>query len=215
MAIQTLLPTTLSSLTIIDDATLALEAAHGASSGALLLAGTGSIVLIRTRDGQTARAGGWGHILGDEGGGYAIGRAGLRALTEAMDGGTNSRMTAALAEHFELHTPEALIQRVYRSEWPLQDAAPIVVQAAADGDRRAAAIVNRELDALLDRLQLVVRRHPDVAPRATLVGGLSRSSYYAQRFAKRLRTRFSGWVSTDPETSPVEAALRGALAAGS
>src|SRR4051812_11326281 len=71
---------------VTTDAEAALYDAFGDQQGILLIAGTGSIAWGRGADGRLARCGGWGHILGDEGSGYAIGRAGLRAVMHAHDG---------------------------------------------------------------------------------------------------------------------------------
>lgn len=71
---------------VTTDAECALQDAFGAGPGILLIAGTGSIAWGRGPDGRTDRAGGWGWILGDEGSGYAIGLAALRAVVRADDG---------------------------------------------------------------------------------------------------------------------------------
>src|ERR1041384_4547062 len=55
-----------------NDSEPALAGAHLSPEGMLLIAGTGSIALIRTVEGETYRAGGWGHILGDEGSAYRV-----------------------------------------------------------------------------------------------------------------------------------------------
>ena len=72
-------------LLLLGDEEIALEAAFPSLPGILLIAGTGSNVIGRASDGTLHRAGGWGPILGDEGGGYWIGLAGLRAGLRALD----------------------------------------------------------------------------------------------------------------------------------
>jgi glucosamine kinase len=71
---------------VVGDAEAALQDAFGSGPGILLISGTGSIGWGRAADGKMARCGGWGHLLGDEGSGYAIGRAALRAAVQAHDG---------------------------------------------------------------------------------------------------------------------------------
>ena len=71
---------------VVGDAEAALQAAFGWAPGILLISGTGSIAWGRAADGRMARCGGWGHLLGDEGSGYAIGLAALRAAVNAHDG---------------------------------------------------------------------------------------------------------------------------------
>jgi N-acetylglucosamine kinase-like BadF-type ATPase len=51
-----------------------------------VIAGTGSIAVGRTPDGRTARAGGWGHLIGDEGSAYAVVVDALRLVTRRADG---------------------------------------------------------------------------------------------------------------------------------
>ena len=73
---------------IANDAELVLAAGTPDGWGIALISGTGSIVFGRSPQGEMARAGGWGHIMGDEGSGYAIG-------VEALPRGHAPRSTAA------------------------------------------------------------------------------------------------------------------------
>lgn len=63
---------------VVHDARLVLAAA-GLDDGIALIAGTGSIAYGRA-GGEEARAGGWGHLLGDEGSGYWVVREGVRRM---------------------------------------------------------------------------------------------------------------------------------------
>src|SRR5207253_2086911 len=71
---------------VTGDAPLLLAAGTPDGWGAALIAGTGSMALVRDRAGRTARAGGWGHLLGDEGSGYALVVSALQACARAADG---------------------------------------------------------------------------------------------------------------------------------
>src|SRR5258705_13751437 len=64
---------------VVNDALIALVAGAEDSPGIVVIAGTGSIVYGRNAAGEAARAGGWGHMIGDEGSGYWIGREALAA----------------------------------------------------------------------------------------------------------------------------------------
>ncbi len=70
---------------VISDAEAAFMGALGDSSGVLVLAGTGSIVLGRTSQGRWVRRGGLGPLLGDEGSAFWIGREWLKATTRAEE----------------------------------------------------------------------------------------------------------------------------------
>jgi len=91
---------------IVNDAELVLAAGTPAGWGVALICGTGSIAYGRTQEGRTARAGGWGYLLGDEGSGYAIGLAALRAVVRASDGrAPHTRLTHSILEYWSLATP--------------------------------------------------------------------------------------------------------------
>lgn len=71
---------------VVGDQEAALVGAIGDESGILLVAGTGSIGMAKRRDGSFVRAGGYGHLLDDEGSAYAVGRDLLAAWIRASDG---------------------------------------------------------------------------------------------------------------------------------
>jgi glucosamine kinase len=70
---------------VVGDMQIALEAAFDRGPGVIIIAGTGSIAYGRDRQGATARAGGWGFAIGDEGSAHSIGRAALNAVLRASD----------------------------------------------------------------------------------------------------------------------------------
>ena len=70
---------------VVGDMQIALEAAFDTGPGVVVIAGTGSIAYGRDRQGATARAGGWGFAIGDEGSAHWIGRAALSAVLRASD----------------------------------------------------------------------------------------------------------------------------------
>jgi N-acetylglucosamine kinase-like BadF-type ATPase len=102
---------------VTDDAEPILAAGCEGNCGIALIAGTGSLCLGRNAAGETARCGGWGHLLGDEGSGYAIALAGLRAAMRAADGrGPATSLLAAFLQQLGATTPQGLIAEVYATE---------------------------------------------------------------------------------------------------
>lgn len=69
-----------------DDATIALLGAFAGGPGIVVIAGTGSVAVGWPGKGRVTRLGGHGFLLGDEGGGYWIGRAAISAALRARDG---------------------------------------------------------------------------------------------------------------------------------
>ncbi|HZO71956.1 MAG TPA: BadF/BadG/BcrA/BcrD ATPase family protein [Ktedonobacteraceae bacterium] len=145
---ETLLPHLRSLAEIVrltNDAELLLSALDNAV-GVALIAGTGSIALARNAQGSIRRAGGWGHILGDEGSGYDIARRGLQAATRAADGREPGTMLLALiTQHWNLTSPDGLIDKVYHAanKADIAQVATLVFAAASSGDSTAREIVRQ------------------------------------------------------------------------
>ncbi|MBO0872448.1 MAG: hypothetical protein J2P19_03545 [Pseudonocardia sp.] len=71
---------------LTSDMTIAHAGALGGAAGAVLAAGTGAVAMAVAPDGRAHTVDGWGYLLGDEGSGYAVGKAGLEAALRAYDG---------------------------------------------------------------------------------------------------------------------------------
>ena len=127
-----------------DDAVTAHAGALPQTAGVSLVAGTGVACLALRRDGEPRIIGGHGYLLGDEGGGFWIGRNGLRAALRSTDGrGPHTALAARATEQFgalsDLHV------RLHDGERPVQaiaSFAPAVLEAAAANDAVANAIVD-------------------------------------------------------------------------
>ena len=84
------------------------------SIGVALISGTGSIVAGRNESGEFVRVGGWGHVMGDEGSGYDIGRQALAAISRQIDGrGPESSITKLIFDDLGITEPYDLITKVY------------------------------------------------------------------------------------------------------
>jgi N-acetylglucosamine kinase-like BadF-type ATPase len=130
---------------IVTDATVALAGATGGGPGVIVISGTGSIALGMNEDGETARAGGWGWRLGDEGSGYFIGSRALISALRAHDGRNRpTLLSERIAEQLNLGDLSGLIDRVYvegMSVGEVAALAPIVGEAASVGDEEAESIM--------------------------------------------------------------------------
>lgn len=130
---------------LTNDAELLLSALPG-RAGVALIAGTGSIAVGRNTAGAATRAGGWGHILGDEGSGYDIGRRALMAATRFADGrGEPTLLLPRILRAWNLTAANELIGRVYHGEdkATIAQLAPLVLQTAREDDPAARRIVRR------------------------------------------------------------------------
>ena len=129
---------------VIGDMEVALEGAFAGGPGIVLIAGTGSIAYGRNHQGETARAGGWGRLISDEGSGHWIGVEALRASLRAYDAGHNPRLLQELMESLGARSVHDLAVRVNSNA--AQDFAslfPIVLAAAEAGDPIATDLLDR------------------------------------------------------------------------
>jgi N-acetylglucosamine kinase-like BadF-type ATPase len=132
---------------VVNDALPVLAYATADSVGICLIAGTGSIAFGRDALGQTARAGGWGYLLGDEGSSYAISVAALRAVARSLDGrADHTALCDLLLGALGVSEPSELIPTVYARRgdraW-IAGLAPLVLTAAQQEDPTARRIVDQ------------------------------------------------------------------------
>ena len=137
-------------LYVLGDMEVALEAAVGGGCGVVLLAGTGSIAYGRNGKGEVARAGGEGPAVGDEGSGYAIGRAAVEVVLQAGKGrAPETRLTSPLCDALRVSRPEELSQRLSPANAAeLAALLPVVVEATRAGDATAREILRQAGEAL-------------------------------------------------------------------
>ncbi len=149
-------------VTLINDGQIVVAAGTPDNWGIALIAGTGSIAWGRTPAGQTARAGGWGYLFGDEGSAFALAREALRAAACAADGrGQPTRLLGIILDHWKLREPLQLIPQVYDSALTNADLArlaPLVIAAAAQGDPAARDLVERAAEELSSAVVALARR---------------------------------------------------------
>jgi N-acetylglucosamine kinase-like BadF-type ATPase len=151
-----------SRVVVVNDALIALMAGAKDAPAIVIIAGTGSIVYGHNGGGEAARAGGWGHMIGDEGSGYWIGREALSAVMRASDGrGPATRLTREILAHLKLNDESRLPRIVYDRESPRMTVAalgPIVQGAAAQGDAVATRILERAAEELVLAARSVASR---------------------------------------------------------
>ena len=178
---------------VVNDALVALEAGAPGQPGVVIVSGTGSIAYGRNASGEAARAGGWGYVLGDEGSGYWIGRAALRAvLREADRRGPKTALTTLLLRHFGVAQAQNLIHEVYHSNLKphaIGALAQCVHAAQADGDVVAGTILVEAADELESSGVSVARRLRLVGERFRFIlsGGIFRAvPWLRQELERRL-----------------------------
>lgn len=147
---------------IENDAFIALVAGAPERIGIVLVAGTGSVAYGVDGEGRTARSGGWGYLLGDEGSAYWLGHAALRRAIRAADGRDDATtLVDRLARRLDLEVPAGLVSWFYDQEhfrFRVAELAPLVEEAAAEGDRAARELIDHAAEHLARAARAVARQ---------------------------------------------------------
>ena len=147
---------------IVNDAYIALVAGAPERSGIVIISGTGSIAYGVDPSGKTARAGGWGYLLGDEGSAFWIGHAAVRLGIRAADGrGPATALYETICESLELEEPAKLVEWFYDQELARERVAKLarlVEEAAMAHDEAAEDLLEQAAQHLARAGQAVARQ---------------------------------------------------------
>lgn len=198
---------------VVGDNVIALQAAFGDGPGVIVIAGTGSIAYGRNREGQTARAGGWGFAISDEGSGHWIGRTAVAAAIGAWDEDPelDVPLIEMLMKSWNLQTIEQLVPAA-NSTPPPDFAAlfPAVLSLADSGDSIARDVLNQAGTQLANLAEVLLRRlflHAEAVPVAMSGGVFGSSALVRQVFYNSLRSGYHGAVINPNVIEPVRGAL--------
>ena len=184
--------------------------------GMVLIAGTGSICFGRDAAGKTARSGGYGHKIDDEGSGYALGRDALAAVVRAQDGrGPRTLLTDLVFAQLKVVDVGGLVQFTYDPQTDKKQIAalaPLVARAYEAGDEAAKAVVEkacRELALLVEPVARALHMEDGVL---ALTGSiLLRDKAVREGTAALLRMRFPGMRLAEPKSDAAAGAALLAL----
>lgn len=195
---------TFNSFNVESDARIALEGAFSGGAGALLIAGTGSIIFGKDKNSQIHRAGGFGRLIGDEGSGNTIGRRGINQAAKEFDGrGEKTLLTEFLKRDFGISDSSQLITEVYRNNFDMAAFAPKVIEAANSGDEAARIILDEESEELLMHVKAMFQMLGEDTMKICLVGGtITTENYYAQLFKEKIESRMRGVKISTAENPP-------------
>lgn len=187
---------------LVGDNVIALSGALDGGAGIILIAGTGSICFGRGRNGEEARSGGWGHLIGDEGSAYALGRDALSAVCRAMDGyGKQTMLTSLLASELGLDTRSRIISYTYGGDKStIASLSRLVEAAAARGDDVALGIIADNAEKMADLVGAVAAKLDlDCTEVAMLGGMLENDTFLRARFIEVMERRFPDITCISPK----------------
>jgi N-acetylglucosamine kinase-like BadF-type ATPase len=196
------------------DARISLEGAFPDKPGMILISGTGSILFGKDSGGSLFRVGGWGRIIGDEGSGLYIGKKGLTIVAQTIDGRKNDTLLAKLfSEKYNLNSLESIVSAVYRENFDLAVLAPLVLEAAENGDNEANNIINEAVNDLFLHIKTMANKINSKEKIGLAFDGslLSNNTIVRQNLVKRIEQELSSIQICERECSSVEGAVLLAL----
>lgn len=197
------------------DAEIALLGGTGGEPGVIIIAGTGSIAFGRNAKMETARAGGWGYIFGDEGGGFDLARQSLRRALQFEEGwGQPTILHKALLEVSGARSANTLLHQFYNHFDRTQIAtyAKLVTTAAEQGDKVALEVLRQATESLMLYITGVYDQlfKNGETVQIVAVGGVFKSQFLTQQLTKNVYSSLLCPLGT-PRFSPAAGALLEAL----
>lgn len=194
------------------DAQIALTGAAAGEPGIIAIAGTGSIAFGKNGEGRTARAGGWGYLFGNEGGGLDLVKQALRAVLRNEEGwGPPTALRGALLNATGTGNANDLMHRFYTEEYSrarVASFAQLVDEVAQAGDQVARDVLTAAAQSLAIftaavRAQLFEDEEP---VQISYAGGVFKSALVLERFRMILELE-DGTRVVPPQYGPAAGAL--------
>jgi glucosamine kinase len=199
-------------LEVTGDVQIAFEDAFDSAPGIIVIAGTGSIAYGRNSKGATARAGGWGYAVSDEGSGHWVGVEAVRAALHARDRGENCSLLTELSKALGVESFEQFIVCINGTPSPdFSSLFPVVLSAAENGDGVAAEILEQAGTELASLAGSVAQRlFPDERQIAVACHGgvLGSSPQVRKGLARELKSAHPGAEFITREIDPARGALQ-------
>ena len=198
-------------VSVVNDTLIAHRAAFTGGPGVLVIAGTGSNVLGINESGESARAGGWGPIISDEGSGFWIGRTTVAQAMRAHDVGRSTEVLNAIMQAWKLSSLEEVVSMANSNPPPdFASLLPEILRCADSGDALAREILTSAATELAQLARIVIRKLWPASDevRVAVTGGVfSHSAQIRQMFANAIRTERPGIVVSLETVHPVMGAL--------
>lgn len=183
------LPEHLTNVYVESDARVALEGALAGEPGAILIAGTGSIIFGKDISGKIYRAGGFGRMIGDEGSGYSIGVKTLRLISNMIDGRESpEKILDGFRTIFHITNEDDLINLVHNPGFDVASIALFTIKSAEEGSIKAREILEGESDELIKQVSVIKSKMSMNTLNLVLIGSLvENDNYYSQLLIKKLK----------------------------
>lgn len=181
----------------------------------VVISGTGSVAAALDCSGNYFTAGGWGHIMGDEGSAYGIATAALRRCVYLWDSGIDSPFLKKCCEFFGIESFAKIEGAVYGENTTkdvIASLATVVSELAAAGDVDALEILKDESRKLFQTAEILFGRTGG-CEKISLYGGVFKNvPLFREKFEALVKQKYPnikiGFLEITPEDGAVKAALK-------
>jgi glucosamine kinase len=194
--------------TVLNDVDAAHLGAFAGRPGILVLSGTGSMSWARNGAGASARSGGWGDVIGDEGSSYWIGRQALQLISQSLDGRASPTTLAdAIYAHLQLDLSDPInalcgwINGLAQPRAAIAALSILVDRTASQGDETAIDLIERAAGELAKHHRAIAG-HCDTGTDWTYAGGTFSSRLLLEAVERRIGRR-----AVSPRLPPIGGAL--------
>ncbi len=199
---------------LVNDIVIALESGTDAHDALALIAGTGSNCYGHNAEGKEAKTSGMDYILTDQGSGYAIGLATLKAAVKAYDGRLeHTELEPLVKDHFGVSSIAELKAHVYNpalTKPEVAELSQLCTQAFENGDAMAKNILNEAIDELVLMSRTVIERLNMTGREVdcVVVGGVAAVPYVHEGLTKKLQQVCPKINVISPKIDPVQGAVK-------
>ncbi|KGX84642.1 N-acetylglucosamine kinase [Pontibacillus litoralis] len=150
-------------IVVVSDIELAYQSAFSDQSGVLVVSGTGSVMLAKTKDYNTYLRGGWGHLLGDHGSAYHIGVLAIQTLLESYERNIYLDFQVALKNEIDCHSATDVKKWFYsKNKSDIASLAHFINRCSNNGNniaqnilKTAAKMLANEVETLLNDIESI------------------------------------------------------------
>ncbi len=202
---------------LINDILIAMRAASEKQDALALISGTGSNCFGINSEGETAKSGGLDFLLSDEGSGYAIGTAVLKAIAKSFDGrGPKTILEQLTNNYFETKSVPEVKHHIYNpllTKMQIAGLAKLAFDALEQGDEVAKEIIDQAADDLFLMAKVVIEklRLKERPSDCVFSGKVLLSDYLQNKLKEKINQAYPSVQVLIPSDEPVYGALKIAL----
>lgn len=203
-------------ITMDSDVYIGLMSMKSDTPRAMAICGTGSMAAGIMPDGAVIHTGGWGHLLGDEGSGYALSVEAVKAAIACEEGyGDKTVLYDAVLRYFNISNPEQLIDIFYTEKFSksfIAGFAGSFFSCIETGDRVALKIMNAQAESFAKTVIAMLKKLPVASPLGLWGGIFQHHPEFTKAFSQFIKNEFPKTeielIKSPPELGAVKAARK-------